>query len=144
MDLKWQTDQVKCVLEVSSTQDSELCTLYSLLVDLEKAGLVDTVVSGHTCVRPAGALVSDSMVDSFEVAPKDTLLFFKYGEPGRQLRFTNCASAVPASALRQSPRLQEVWRMQYLRQDKELSPKKPLWFLREPVALTKGECLRLI
>lgn len=142
LDIAWRSDQVMVVLEISPTQDSEVCTLYTLLVDLEKAGLVETTLSGHSCQRPAGSLDSDH--DSFEVAPMDGgELYFKFADT-RQFKFTSGASAFAASSLRASPRLQEVWRMQYVRQDKELCPRKPLWYLREGVKLSKGSCLRLI
>ena len=37
-------------------RDADVCTMRSLLHELETVGIVDYAINGHTCERPAGLL----------------------------------------------------------------------------------------
>ncbi len=75
---------------------------------------------------------------------KDDLpLMFKWGEV-KVRKYTNAASNWAGNVLQASPMLQCHWRVSYNKEEKEVSPKKPLWFLKDAQRLTKGSCLRVL
>lgn len=70
-------------------------------------------------------------------------LWYKWQDV-KLIKFTNAASKWSAASLLSSPRLLCCWRVSYSSQDREISPKKPLWFLKDNISLKKGECIRIL
>ena len=143
LELAWKSDQDLVYLEVNNNQDSEVSTIYDLLIDMEKSGIVDAKLCGHNCSRPSGPVDSETP-DSFTIEPKPgSNLWFKYNDI-KSIKYTNAASVFPSTVLRASKLLAEVWRVQFVKEDKEISPKKPLWFLKKELVLEKGACIRVL
>lgn len=142
MPVAFQTHKQPVCLEMTSTQDSEVSTLGELVVDLERAGLVNFKLSGHNMTRNV-----HEDHDQISVQPMDeqSALYFRYYEVlTRSMRPTNAASGWGAAVLRASPMLREVWRLNFDRLTSQLEPRKPLWFLRAPLTLAPGECRRVL
>ncbi|CAE7207262.1 unnamed protein product, partial [Symbiodinium sp. KB8] len=149
---RWENDQSIVILEVAEDgsrrlKDTSPCTIRSLLLEFETNGMVETTLNGHEYVRPEG---SSGDVDFFEIkADEQNPLVFKFSaiphktiEQGA-VKFTSLASQFNNRELMDGKMLQMCWRVSYSQDDQEVSPKKPLYFLKQKLTLTKGQAVLL-
>lgn len=87
-----------------SNSDSALMSLRAALQSIEKAGMVDYTVGGHSCRRPA-AVEQGHAEDHFEISPdgSNALLWRANQIPTKNLKSSNVASHFTFENLRSSP-----------------------------------------
>ncbi|CAK9060296.1 unnamed protein product [Durusdinium trenchii] len=139
----FQDDQVVVTMEENS-KDGPLCSLRDALQQVEKNGLVDFSVGGHTCVRPPE--VQQGMCDDRFVISADNsnpLLFKPNAIQTKSLKAANLASHFSWEAMQASP-LELVWRLRLYTTEKCVAPAKPLWYLPGDLKMAKDVCQRLI
>ncbi|CAE7446346.1 unnamed protein product [Symbiodinium sp. CCMP2592] len=136
---EWKSDEEAVVLEVTEPgtrrlKDAPISMMRQLLLEMEQNGVVDLTVNSHHMER-AGA-----EVDRFTISPdpEQIPLVFKYLKKtqSEQFKFTTGASYFTNKELTSSEALRLVWR--------EISPKKPLYFLKRTTSLVKQQVMRLI
>eukprot|EP00969_Alexandrium_andersonii_P085257 3759372-Alexandrium_andersonii.AAC.1 len=67
----------------------------------------------------------------------------RYHEVKGSPAFTNAASFFHTTAL-QASKLMLVWRVAYIPEAKEVSPRKATWFLKHELQLSENQVLRLV
>lgn len=152
----WNHDLDKVILEMPNengkgTTDADMSSNRALLHEMEEEEVVDCTINGHECERaPAcgeGAAAADS-ADYFVIKPKPTPIYFQWSPPSltSSCKYTSLANVFSEKVLQASRVLHCVWRVAYLKEANELTPRKPLYFLRGTTDLTMdvNECIRLL
>ncbi|CAE7499666.1 unnamed protein product [Symbiodinium sp. CCMP2592] len=145
----WKSDLDPVVFETTEgnsrrLKDAEIATMRSLIEEMEGNGVVDLTINSHDMERADEGGWED---DVFCISPTDDMppLVFKFTRnTGNGLKFTNTASYFDNKSLVGSEKLRMVWRVSFNADEQELSPKKPLYFLKEDCALKKQQVVRLL
>ncbi|CAK9062831.1 Uncharacterized protein SCF082_LOCUS32651 [Durusdinium trenchii] len=139
---KFTSDQAACVLEDDSG-DGKVATLRAVLHAVERSGMVEFTLGGHSCSRPPD-VKQGRCDDYFNVAPEgDELLWRPNTVQAKSLKSTNLASHFTFTQLHGSS-LRLVWQMRKYVTEKCVAAAKPLWYLPGDMKLGKGECQQLI
>ena len=100
---------ITCGLEEQGA-DGDVVSLRVALQRVEKGGMVDFSLGGHTCARPA-AVAQGHQDDHFQVAPDaaQALLWRPHAIATKNLKACNVASSFLWSALEESPLVLVPW-----------------------------------
>ncbi|CAE7234450.1 unnamed protein product [Symbiodinium sp. CCMP2592] len=143
----WASDSDPVVFETAEgrrLKDAEISTMKLLIEEMESNGIVDLTINSHDMDRcDEGG--DDDHVFTIEPSSDAPPLVFKFTKnSGQNLKFTNAASFFDNRSLMSSEALRMVWRVSFNADEQEISPKKPLYFLKQPAELQKQQVMRLL
>ncbi|CAE7442251.1 hypothetical protein AK812_SmicGene26729 [Symbiodinium microadriaticum] len=143
----WKSDTDSVVFETSEgrrLKDAEISTMRLLIEEMENNGAVDLTINSHDLERcDEGG--EDGDVFTIEPSSESPPLVFKFTKnTGQNLKFTNAASFFDNRSLLSSDTMRLVWRVCFNADEQEISPKKPLYFLKKPMQLQKQQVVRLL
>ncbi|CAK9109302.1 unnamed protein product [Durusdinium trenchii] len=135
-------DSAPVVLEDDGS-DTNPMVLCAALQAVEKSGMIDFSLAGHTCCRPP-EVQQGRCDDRFYVAPTDEKLLWKANAvPAKSLKASNLASHFSYQQLKASP-LVLVWRLRKYVTEKTVGAAKPLWYLPGDLGMIQGGAQRVI
>lgn len=84
--------------------------------------------------------------DNFVLEAKEGIVFKPDTLPAipAEYRHTNLAGLPPKKVLSDSPALHLVWRVKYFEPSHEIAPRKPLWYFKTPITLSKAGEMRRV
>ncbi|CAJ1431217.1 unnamed protein product [Effrenium voratum] len=139
-ECKWNSDEDLVVLEADGA-DSPPCTLRKALQTVEKGGLVDFTLGGHSVTRPP-EVAQGHADDKFTIVATNDILWKANNVAIKSLKSHNVASTFTKAKLEKVLKL--VWRIRVYNSDKTIAAAKPLWFLPAGLSLGKDECKRIV
>ncbi|CAK9029950.1 Uncharacterized protein SCF082_LOCUS19015 [Durusdinium trenchii] len=84
--------------------------------------------------------------DVYRIKPKPLQMHYFWSQPSATfgLKYTSIASIFQENALNAARPLSRIWRVGFLKEAKEITPRKPLYFFKESVSLLENEVIRLV
>ncbi|CAE7843622.1 unnamed protein product [Symbiodinium necroappetens] len=143
----WTSDSDPVVFETCEgrrLKDADISTMKLLIEEMETNGVVDLTLNSHEMERCDEGGDDDK---AFVIEPSSDAppLVFKFTKNnGQNIKFTNAASFFDNRTLTSSETLRMVWRVCFNADEQEISPKKPLYFMKNVVELQKQQVLRLL
>ncbi|CAE7739486.1 unnamed protein product [Symbiodinium necroappetens] len=143
---QWTSDADPVVFETTEgrrLKDADISIMRLLIEEMETNGVVDLTLNSHDMERCDEG--DDEKV--FVIGPSSEVppLVFKFTKNnGQNVKFTNAASFFDNRTLTQSESLRMVWRVSFNADEQEISPKKPLYFMKNVVEMQKQQVLRLL